>query len=402
MTEPKTVDAGIKRFQHILGNALKCIEIGELEAAEEQLMRARALEPARPELYDVWSRLERARGRFEEAARRLRTAWDLEPTAERGLKLSEELSPDARLERLRDLWRDFPSDPGVVVALTRAELAQGGFDAGDRASRVLVDCPGGSAALMDALASAIEGLGGDTESMDVFTPLVSAEITRRTALEATGELPGLEDLEETVDQESLETASPAAPPPVENPPSELGEATIDQPAPSHFGSDGREIEEERWKSQRRERLEKMKRAQKSRAKAEEPWKRTTWKTQLSTYAPLVALVPALLAAAWVAFLGGHEMLIRRELDGLLMYATMPTLAALSGAGVGSLLDRQAGMSALVVAPVLGIAASSVAIVAYERAVEDALISASADPVVLFAACAVTWGFAALAGLRGTS
>ena len=61
-------------------------------------------------------------------------------------------------------------------------LGPGGFDGGDRASRVLVDCPGQSAELMEALLLVMEGLSADTEAMDVFTPLVSAEITRRCGL----------------------------------------------------------------------------------------------------------------------------------------------------------------------------------------------------------------------------
>ena len=406
MTEPKTVEQGLERFKHILANAQKCIEIGELEAAEEQLMRARSLEPARAELYDVWALLERARGRFEEAERRLRTAWELEPSANRGLKLSEELSPDARLDQLRELWARFPDSVDLAVALTRAELAKGGFDAGDRASQVLVDSPGGSRALMDALALVMEGISSDSEAMDIFSPLVAAEITRRTAVEATGELPGLEDLEEeTLDINTAEGPAPTVPPPkVDNPEPELSEATVDSPEPSRFGPSRDEVERERWERIKKERLERARRAQAKRTREaeKEAWVRKTWRTRLAEVAPVAALLPSTAAAVWVSFLGGHGWMIDQELDSLLMYATLPTLAAFGGAGIGMLSGKQAGMSALVVAPVLGIAASSVAIVAYERAVAESLFSASADGFVLLAATGVTWGFAALAGLRGCS
>ena len=405
MTEPKTVKQGLERFRHILENARKCIEIGELEAAEEQLMRARSLEPAQPDLYDVWATLERARGRFEEAERRLATAWDLEPNPSRGLKLAQELSPDARLHRLRDLWERFPNSEELAITLTRAELALSGFDAGDRASRVLVDCPGGSTALMDALARVMEGGAGDEEAMAVFSPLVSAEITRRTAIEATGELPSLEE-EETLDINTQEVSAPPAP---ANPPSELSEATIDvasaPESPSRFGAVGEGVEEARWtkakeeRDKRRARIKKT-RQERTKLKAEDAWVRKTWRTRLGELGPLAALVPSTAAAAWVGFGGGYLWMVDQELESLLMYATMPTLAALGGSAVGSLSGKQAGMSALVVAPILGIVASTVATFAYERAVEDAVFSVSADPFVLFATAGVAWGFAALAGLRG--
>ncbi len=280
-------------------------------------------------------------------------------------------------------------------------LGPGGFDGGDRASRVLVDCPGQSAELMEALLLVMEGLSADTEAMDVFTPLVSAEITRRTALEGTGELPELED---TVD--AAPQASPDAPPPVENPEPALGEATIDAPAEekSRFGPARDEVERKRWVRLRKERLAKAKQASGRRVKleAEDAWIRKTWRTRLATFAPLVALAPSTGAAVWVAFLGGYQWMVAEDLDGLLLYATLPTLSALGGAVVGALVDRQAGLSALVIAPVLGISFSSVAIIGYERAVQDAMFSASMDPIVLFAAAGVTWGIAALAGLRGTT
>ena len=159
------------------------LNAGHRRVCEDTLTKARARFGEASELHDVWSELCEQQGDTDGVLSHLRRAWDLEPSTGRGLALSTRLPPDQRKPFLRDLLARF-EDEAVVIALVRAELMAGGFEAGASASSLFVEkITGGSKELREALAKVVEGQDPEGTAMPAFLPLVSAEIESRVRLE---------------------------------------------------------------------------------------------------------------------------------------------------------------------------------------------------------------------------
>ncbi len=421
-TDPKSVEEALARFLHILNSAQACIRVGELDAAEEQLLRARALEPARADLYDVWAELEDHRARPEEACRRRRTAWELEPTPVRGLALADDLPADQTLEFLGHIVATFPESTPAVVALTRAELSRGGFEAGDAASGVLVRrCPGGSQELMAAMVQVIAGLDIDQEAMDIFQPLVSAEITRRHSVESgaldtsSEALPVIQPEDEGDPFADLEVhRAPVEPPPLAPPPPiHVPEPTVEAPppvapptiapaAPTLARRSGEDTRDRMSSSARVIHAlpplppEDEKEAARAKAKAKAP---AAWRIRLWPYAPLLALVPALALAFWVGFGDGYDWMIREDHDKLLLYATFPTVCFLVGIGIGAVFERQVEFKALIGGAVGSMVVSSVAFLLLHIIVGAMQPSILVESLMIFGTCVSVWGGLGAVGVK---
>jgi len=159
------------------------LNAGHRRVCEDTLTKARVRFGEAPELHDVWSNLCEQQGDTDGVVTHLRRAWDLEPSAVRGLALATRLPPDQRKAFLRDLLTRF-EDEAVVIALVRTELMAGGFEAGASASSLFVEkITGGSKELREALAKVVEGQDPEGTAMPAFLPLVSAEIESRVRLE---------------------------------------------------------------------------------------------------------------------------------------------------------------------------------------------------------------------------
>ncbi len=163
--------------------ARESLSAGHHQECDETLTRARTRFGEAADLHDVWGELREQQDDIAGGLKHRQRAWDLQPTKGRGLAVARRLPQEDLLPFLRDVLTLFDDDE-VIIALTRAELATGGFEAGDNASSFLVERIGGdSEALSDGLAKAIEGQDPEDSAMMAFVPLVSAAIESRVRLE---------------------------------------------------------------------------------------------------------------------------------------------------------------------------------------------------------------------------
>ena len=393
MSETTSPNGSNAEFQHILESARKCIQVDELEAAEEQLQRARSLEPAEAPLYDVWADLELARGRFDEAARRMTQAWELEPTPQRGLRLARERSATVRLLFLRELNHQFPASVEVVVSLAREELAPGGFEAGDAASKALVNlCPGGSVELMAAMGQTLEGLAIDPEALAVFQPLVSAEITRRSALEQS-EPEQREDLEATLDLEAAPPPAQAATPPpapqAARPPTPPRPVEAEKAPPKPVAPSTATEERLRKAREYRERME-------SELRGGEPTER---ELAFERWGPFLCFPLPVILAVWTAFLGGHDWMLVTEMDILLLHITIPSASALTGIVIARLAGKTAGLLTFITTPVVSMMLAVVTLVLYHWLGPALELGLAQDQALLALTTGTGWAAGAFVGFK---
>ena len=360
--------------------ARKALDAGQPALAEDTLAKVRARFGESPDQLDLMAEICDQRGEAGQALTHYQRAWTLEPSAWRGLEIAQRLPADRQLDFLREVLTRFGDEERVVIALVRRELAEGGFDAGDTASSVLVDLvTGGPARLMDAMAKVLHGQDLESDAMMAFQPLVSAEITRRVRDErrASGEaLPR----EETAEDESVGDMAIAATlsiPPVDTLDEDVGDASTAE-----------------LRDRARRMLEREEGRRLVQTADREPWRRG-----VDPWLAWLVAAPGVVLALGYAFLGFRDTLLASHSLPLVAWVTIPTVLSFVGIAAAARVRRvDVQVRSVLLAPVASCLVS-VALLGMGGVIVGEPESELAGALIAFVFAGLSWGAAGAIGLR---
>jgi hypothetical protein len=356
--------------------ARKALDAEQSDLAEDTLHKVRARFGESAQLHDVWTDLCDQKGERVQALDHSKRAWSLEPTPWRGLNVADRLPDSEALSFLRIVLSEFADEDRVVIAVVHAELAVGGFEAGDTASSVLVDLiSGGSADLMEAMAKVLEGQDLDSDAMMAFQPLVSAEITRRVREERLADGEQVREVDDPTNDEMVISATMSIPPTdfEDEPVMDDSTAALRQRAIAMAD---------------RQRIRSVQSADL------EPWRRT-----VEPWLPLVAAAPGLLLAIGFAFLGFRDTLVVSNSLPLVAWVTIPTVLSFLGTAASARVrGAEVRISTVLIGPVISCVMCAGLLglggIALEQ-VSNELVGRMG----IFLLAAVGWGGSGLVGLK---
>lgn len=354
--------------------ARKALDAGQPDLAEDTLAKVRARFGEAPELLDLLAEICELRGEDQQALTHFQRAWTLEPSAWRGLAIAERLPWERQLGFLGEVLSRFGDEERVVIALVRRELGEGGFDAGDTASSVLVDLvTGGSAELMDAMAKVLQGQDLESEAMMAFQPLVSADITRRVREErrAAGE-----ELREDETADEMNIAATLSIPPIDAFDEEVGDASTEE---------------------LRERARRMLDQQGQRQV--QTADRELWRRSVDPWLDWLVALPGVLLAFGFAFLGFRDTLLASNSLPLVAWVTIPTVLSFIGIAAAARVRRvEIQVRSVLLAPIASCLVAAAFLGLGGILVGD-LDAGLVGHLGTFGLAGLSWGAAGAVGLR---
>lgn len=361
----------------LVAAAQKALDAEQTDLAEDTLRKVRARFGESAQLHDVWTDLCDLQGEPARALDHSKRAWSLEPTPWRGLNVAGRLADSEALSFLRIVLSEFADEDRVVIAVVHAELALGGFEAGDTASSVLVDLiSGGSADLMEAMAKVLEGQDLDSDAMMAFQPLVSAEITRRVREERVADGEQVREVDDPTHEEMVIAATMSIP-------------------PTEFEQDEDVMDDSTAAlRQRAIALGERQRSRSVQSADLEPWRRT-----VEPWLPLMVAGPGLVLAIGFAFLGFRDTLLVSNTLPLVAWVTIPTVLAFLGIGASARVrGAEVRISTVLIGPVISCVVCAVLLgfggVALQQVSHELV-----GRLGIFLLAAIGWGGSGLLGLK---